>query len=62
MRKEKEMIVKGIDIYALVAAIDSYDAGPGQVMGKEKLLKELGVKESWKEIDKIAGEEGYYDT
>lgn len=53
---------KDIDIYALVAAIDSYQAGPGMVAGKEKILKILGVKESWKEIDEAAGEEGYYDT
>ena len=57
----KEKIIKGVDIYALIAAIDSYEAGPGEVMGRKKLLKILGIKESWEELVRVAGDEGYYD-
>lgn len=58
----RKSIRKDIDIYALVAAIDTYQAGPGEVAGKEKILKILEIKESWEDIAEAAGEEGYYDT
>lgn len=58
----EKMVVKGIDIYALVAAIDSYEAGPGRVTGKEKILMALGVKGKWKDLANKAGDEGFFDT
>lgn len=58
----RKNIRKDIDIYALIAAIDLYEAGPGEVRGDMKLLKILGIKESWAEISAAAGDAGYYDT
>jgi len=53
--------VKGVDVYALVAACSLYEKGPQRVEGKEKLLPLLGVSQKWSQLEDSADEFGYFD-
>jgi len=63
-------IVPSLDVAALVAACESYDEGPGTVLGcggqgteeaQKMLLQFLGVTISWDTISVLADAAGYYD-